>query len=287
MSDYLPGEYWSRLHGESHDESVVGYPELPVSLNRAIFAALVASTSRMLADHGLLRRPGRVLDVGSGTGIWLEFWQRAGADEIVGCDLAEGAVEHLRSIYPRLRIERADIGALEPPFDDQFDVVSAIAVLLHIVDEQRWRQAVSNIARLVRPGGHVVLVEPIIVHRWWGPPAQDGSNSSVRTRAAWVAAARDGGLELIDLRPATVLLSNVIDTRTRRGFAAMWTYWGLLQRLTHGREWAGRALGAALGALDGPLRRALPHGPSSKLLLLRRTEALVTATTTPSLESDA
>ncbi len=270
MAGYSPEDYWARLHGERSDETAVGYPELPASLNRAMYAALVDQADRVLRRHGVVPAPGQVLDVGSGTGVWIDFWRDHGAREVVGSDLAQAAVARLRALHRELRIEQVDIGADDPGIEGPFDVVSAMSVLLHIVDDARWQRALTTLAGLVRPGGHVVLIEPYVVHRWWGPPFTPEANSRARTASEWDAALLAAGLELVDVRPATVLLANVADTRSRRAFAALWLGWGLLQRAVGGDERRGQVAGRVLGALDAPLRRVMPHGPSAKLLVLRR-----------------
>jgi SAM-dependent methyltransferase len=267
---YTPQDYWRRLHRESHNEAGVGYPSLPVSVNRAMYAALTDQTHRMLAQHGLVGAPGRVLDAGSGTGIWVDFWQRAGAQEVVGLDISEDAVAALRRSHPGVRFEVADLGADALPVEGPFDVVSAMSVLLHIVDPERWRRALRNLAGVLRPGGHLVLIEPLVVHAWHGEPFDETSNSRARHLDEYGPALREAGFEHVDRRPATVLLSNVIDTRSRWTHAAMWQWWGLLHRAVHGRERLGAAAGSVLERLDAPLRRTLPNGPSAKLLLLRR-----------------
>jgi SAM-dependent methyltransferase len=270
---YEAGEYWNRLHEAGHDEAVVGYPELPVSLNRAMYDTLRASARRLLAAHGLLGAPGRVLDVGAGTGIWTDFWLRAGAQEVVGIDLAGESVRLLRERLPRARFAQADISAQAVPVEGPFDVVSAMSVLLHIKDDAAWRRAVANIAALLRPGGHAVITDAVLVHTWWGEPFDESNNSLLRPLEAWKDAFAAAGLELVDLRPATVVLSNVSDTRSRYAFAALWRFWGLLQQATRGRERAGAVAGTVLKAIDRPLCALLPHGPSAKLMLVRRPPA--------------
>jgi SAM-dependent methyltransferase len=235
-----------------------------------MYDALIDQTRRMLSQHGLLEAPGRVLDAGSGTGIWVDFWRRAGAREILGLDIAEPAVQALRRSHPDVRFELADLGSERLPVEGPFDIVSAMSVLLHIVDDERWVRALGNLAGVLRPGGHLVLIEPFTVHGWYGPPFDETSNSRARDAATWERALRQVGLDLVDRRPATVLLSNVGDTRNRHTYAAMWLWWGLLHQAVSGREQLGRVAGAVLGALDRPLRRVLPNGPSAKLLLLRR-----------------
>src|SRR4051794_2872791 len=153
-----------------------------------MYRALEHATQRLLHDHGLDHAAGRVLDVGSGSGIWIEFWRRLGAREIVGLDLTEVAVDALRGWYPDARFEQADAGGDALPVDGPFDIVSAMSVLLHITDDQRFRRAFANLADSLRPGGHLLLIDAVLVHRWHGEPWGPEATSKARPLAEYRAA---------------------------------------------------------------------------------------------------
>jgi SAM-dependent methyltransferase len=90
-----------------------------------------------------------VLEVGCGTGLVLG--RIAGfAKSATGVDLSPGMLERARS--RGLDVREASATAL--PFDDQsFDVTCSFKVLAHIPDIER---ALSEMARVTRPGGHVI-----------------------------------------------------------------------------------------------------------------------------------
>ncbi len=273
MDRYTAVDYWSSLHEGRHDESTVGYPGLPVSLNKAMYGALRESVGSLVDAHAPLHDPGRVLDVGAGTGIWVDFWKRHGAREVVGIDLAEASVRALQDRFPKDTFVAGDVSAETLPVDGAFDVISVMSVLLHVTDDERWARALRNLHDLLEPGGHLIVIDAITAHDWYGPPVDPTSSSRARPLAEYREGLRAAGFELVELRPATVVLSNVGDTRSRYTFAAMWRAWGLLSQLTHGRERVGTVAGAVLKTVDRPLRRMLPHGPSAKLLLARRPPA--------------
>jgi SAM-dependent methyltransferase len=268
---YAPQAYWDDLLGTQLDERGVGYPGLALALNRAMYDAERDQLARLLDDHGIAVGPSsRVLDIGAGSGVWIDFWERRGAGSITGVDLTEAAVSGLRRRFPRHAFAQVDIGQAEGALAGPFDVITAMSVLLHITDEERWRSALRSIAEALAPGGSAVLIEPLVVHRWWGPPFGPEANSKARPLADWRAALADAGLELVELRPATVLLGNVVDTRSRWAFKLWSWYWLALGLGIGPRERPGRVAAAVLSAIDRPLRRRLPGGPTAKLLLLRR-----------------
>jgi len=108
----------------------------------------------MLDDAGAIR-PGIVsLDVGAGpggNGAWL-----AEHGALVALDVEPIALEYVRQRRPALVPLRGSADAL-PLAGGAVNVVLALTVLYHVADDRR---AVREIARVLAPGGHVVLLEP-------------------------------------------------------------------------------------------------------------------------------
>jgi ubiquinone/menaquinone biosynthesis C-methylase UbiE len=90
-----------------------------------------------------------VLEVGCGTGLVLERIRRF-ARSAQGVDLSPGMLEHARA--RGLEVQLGSASAL-PFADASFDVSCAFKVLAHV---QPIASALSEMARVVRPGGHVL-----------------------------------------------------------------------------------------------------------------------------------
>jgi SAM-dependent methyltransferase len=96
-----------------------------------------------------LVRGAEVLEVGCGTGLILEKLART-ARRAEGVDLSPGMLELAR----KRGLEVREGSATELPYaDDSFDVVLSFKVLAHVPDIER---ALAEMARVCRPGGHVV-----------------------------------------------------------------------------------------------------------------------------------
>ena len=268
-ADYAAVRYWDEIYDAAYDESAVGYPNLARSLNRARYDVECRNVDRAI-DAMQIPTPARVLDAGSGTGIWIDFWKRRGAGQIVGVDLTKAAVDRLRRRYPEHEFLQRDLGDGAPALPGEMDVVSAMSVLLHITDEARFERALRNLGGCVRSGGSLVLVEPVVVHRWWGQPFGPEANSRARPLGTYQRILRGAGFEIVDLRPATCLLGNVMDTRWRFTFRVLERYWDLVSRIVGRRERLGQVVGSALRAVDLLASRVLPRGPSAKIIVARR-----------------
>jgi demethylmenaquinone methyltransferase / 2-methoxy-6-polyprenyl-1,4-benzoquinol methylase len=96
----------------------------------------------------------RALDVATGTGDLAVALREAGAD-VVGCDFSEEMLERARRKDPSVRFEWADALAL-PYEDDSFDAATVGFGARNFSDLSR---GLSEMARVVRPGGRVVVLE--------------------------------------------------------------------------------------------------------------------------------
>jgi demethylmenaquinone methyltransferase/2-methoxy-6-polyprenyl-1,4-benzoquinol methylase len=109
------------------------------------------------ADLAALGLGDRALDVATGTGdLAIELAGRVGpAGEVVGSDFSEEMLALARAKDPRLRWEWAN--ALELPYgDDSFDAATVGFGARNFSDLER---GIAEMARVVRPGGRVVILE--------------------------------------------------------------------------------------------------------------------------------
>ncbi|MGH2956958.1 MAG: class I SAM-dependent methyltransferase [Solirubrobacterales bacterium] len=81
---------------------------------------------------------------------------RPRARQIVGIDIADSIVGPVRRQHPGLEAIRADLRAL--PFEDsRFDAIVSNSTLDHFDDVSGVRSALSEVARVTRPGGRVIV----------------------------------------------------------------------------------------------------------------------------------
>jgi SAM-dependent methyltransferase len=141
----------------------------------------------------------RVVDVGCGTGRtvrWLA--EHRGARQVVGVDFSPATVDAARAESAGLvssglvQFEQGDVlGSLDAlgagTFDDAL-VLGCLSVACR--DRASLERALSNVASLVRPGGRVLLLEPI--HR--SPLLRRVLDLGVED---WIATANHVGLSLV------------------------------------------------------------------------------------------
>jgi len=108
------------------------------------------------ADLARLRSGDRVLDVATGTGdLAIELERRTGPGGVVGMDFADAMLDIARRKAPAIEFEQGNALDLAYP-DDSFDAATVGFGARNFSDLSR---GLAEMARVVRPGGRVVVLE--------------------------------------------------------------------------------------------------------------------------------
>lgn len=159
---YSPHDFWTDVahrYGTSDKEGLapVLHPDAPLWFNQLIDASQFRAVVRAF-DLAMLRSGARILDVGCGTGRWLRRYEAMGFYP-TGID----ATFQMLSLAHQNRIHSSIVAgeAMRLPFADcTFDGVSDITVLQHIPYTSQLH-ALSEMLRVIRPGGRLILLELI------------------------------------------------------------------------------------------------------------------------------
>jgi ubiquinone/menaquinone biosynthesis C-methylase UbiE len=220
----------------------------------------------------------RILDVGCGTGeVELRLARlRIPQVTFIGIDrvIDRALVAERTTDGHNLRASFGAADACHLPFADRtFDSTFCVAVLQHIAD---IGEAVREFARVTRPGGRVLAVEPDNAARYWYSSSPAGMTAFVEARAFFDALARsrgevveprvgprlatlfaESGIEPLEVQPFPVSISRLgpPDAKTwqsRR--SAIDTV--LTSTEEEGVQRAGRRYLEALGDYEGSVRSA-------------------------------
>ena len=144
-----------------------------------------------------------VLDIGSGAGHWIKFYANLGASKICGVDVSEKAVEFLQNEYRHnsdISVKHGLAHLTIDSFQTTFDVVNAIGVMFHVVDDAQWEATLSTIAKHLNSGGYLV------VGGYFGwlnglnvQADQNGVNKRLRSRFVWKKTLKALGFDEITL----------------------------------------------------------------------------------------
>jgi ubiquinone/menaquinone biosynthesis C-methylase UbiE len=159
---YSPNRYWTEIADEysrAEDDGLapVLHPNVPDWYNQTIDAMQFSAVLRAL-DVAKIEKGSRILDVGCGTGRWLRRYERLGY-QATGLDLTLGMLSLARKNRTQSPLVGGESSRL--PFkDSSFDAVSDITVVQHQLPASQ-PQAISEMLRVIKPGGRLILMELI------------------------------------------------------------------------------------------------------------------------------
>jgi SAM-dependent methyltransferase len=194
-----PNYFFERYHEEHFDERSLISPRWTWAWTKYHYNLVENGIIDLL---GALDEPtgaGDVLDVGSGTGHWIDFYaETLDARTVVATDFSKIAVAALTVRYAGREdvcVHRLDVCEPRDEFEGAFDVINAIGVMFHIVEDDRWRAALANFARYLRPDGIAVVGGD------FGPRTEElGVMRRVRSIDLWESTLAELGLEVTGVR---------------------------------------------------------------------------------------
>jgi SAM-dependent methyltransferase len=257
-------KYWEDRLGLEYSLLGVGDITLGLAYNTWLYRVRGRIFNRILKKTWPDKAPKRVLDVGSGTGFYLNLWQQAGATELSGSDLTKVATTQLARQFPKCRIKQLDIsGALPQQFEQgAFDAVSVFDVLFHIVDDDSYRKAVSNLGKLLHPGGYLLYSDNFM------QVSENIEHQSSRKWEVVLSALQDAGLQVVGRYPMFVLMNDPVRSSSR----ILRRMFQVVTRLVRRGERWGWGMGALMYIPELLLTSIVCPGPSTEILVCKKLE---------------
>ena len=265
-------DYWESRLKQDYSLQGVGYKRLGKQYNKWMYRLRAHVFQRVVRGLGADWSNARVLDVGSGTGFYVDQWHKLGVPKVVGLDITEVAVHALRQRFTGDQFHQADVGRELPSpvtrlvtpggaAPGGFDAVSAMDVLFHIVDDGDYARAFRNIASLLRPGGWFIWSDNFLRHE-----TERVMHQVSRPLEESEPAVRAAGFEIVDRRPMFVVMNYPADSKSklaRLGWTAMVAPAALGEPL-------GWVVGGLLYPVDLVLTGMLKESPSTEVMLCRK-----------------
>jgi len=255
-------QYWENRLSERFDLRGVGDIGLSESYNRWLYRVR-RHVFDLATRHLHLGSGFDVLDVGSGTGFYIEQWLERRPQCLVGSDLTDAAVHRLGQRFPHVEFTRCDIGAPVPSSlsERTFDVVTAMDVLFHITDDHRYESALANFRSLVKPGGILMFSDNLMGKH------VSARHQVCRTESRIRSSVEANGFVFERIIPMFVLMNDPVRSRSR----LLRKQFSLIARMARRSESWGSVVGRILFLPELIGVSALRRGPSTEVVLCRRT----------------
>ena len=196
-TEFDAGAYWRNRVVSGADLGVVGHRSMGLAYNVEIYERRLELLDEMLERH--VTRPLeelRILDIGCGSGFYTGYWMERGVRDYVGIDISAATISHLSKKYPDFSFINADITEKEVEGlagEKPFDLITIFDVFFHIVDDERFANAVRHIGRLTAGSEFVLVTDQLQPMRY-----QISKHVVYRGRKKYVDLFDRFSLELVD-----------------------------------------------------------------------------------------
>lgn len=261
---FIPDNYWEdRLHKISGLEGV-GFKKLGQSFNNWAYRVRKKVFKNELVKSGLDLSGKKVLDIGSGTGFYIQLWKELGARDLTGVDITPTSVENLKKTFANDRFFQSDIGDVNFNSANQFeqyDLISAMDVLFHIVDDQRFEQSIKNISSILKKDGYFVYSDNFLRSE-----TKRGESQVSRSKEYLMKVFQANGFEAMVFKPFMYLTNSPIDSKN----PLLKAHWFLLENFLYVLPFMGNIIGPLMFPLEMLLVNNAKESPTTEFVIFRK-----------------
>ncbi len=159
---YDPAPWFDRFYGPGVSDRQTIASDKDVTSAQYHYASVELLITRHLFNHNISLQGTSIFDIGSGAGHWINFYKTLGAKRCAGIDISGNAAEFLRAKYRNDSSVQIDKGQFQDFLEEtteEYDVINAIGVMFHVVDDAEWTRGLAAIANSLRDGGHLIVGE--------------------------------------------------------------------------------------------------------------------------------
>ena len=263
MTEFNVKEYWEKRLEKNYGLEGVGYLGHGKAYNGWMYKLRKYIFNKYVSKLKLNLSELSILDIGSGTGFYIECWINLGAKKITGSDITAVAIQNLSSKYKNCNFKEFDISQKDTDVFDskKFDVISAFDVLFHVVEDDRFIQAINNIHFLLKSEG-IFLISDNFVHA----ETYRGNHHVNRSLNYITEVLKKAGFEILMRKPSFYFLNAPVDTESK---FLRW-FWNLQSKIIYRGDFYANILGAVVYPVDWLILQFISEGPTTEIMICRK-----------------
>jgi SAM-dependent methyltransferase len=213
FSPYKSESWWDKYYytGGISDRQTIQRKKSDLT-TRYHYNSVEMQILRYFYNKNLTIENSAVLDIGSGAGHWIDFYKSLYCSSVIGVDISSSSVKYLKKKYMRdknIEIKHGSAVKVLKNLSEKFDIVNAIGVMFHIVDDAEWIQTIKMISQNISHegvlvvGGHLGILNKLNVQI-----DKNGQvNKRLRSKRWWKSVLHEHGFNNITISKNNAYLS--------------------------------------------------------------------------------
>lgn len=175
------------------------------------YASMELQILKHLRNNEITVSQSNVLDIGSGFGHWIDFYKTLEVGNVTGMDVSHSSFQHLDQKYSgnaSVQIHQGKALEVVQNLNSDYDIVNAVGVMFHIIDDSEWHNTVFSVANILKKGGlfvvggHFGFLDGLNVQI-----DKDGNiNKRLRSKSRWVRTLKEAGFTSVKIYPNNAYL---------------------------------------------------------------------------------
>lgn len=159
---YQPKDYWEKRLTDKFSLVGTGHSGFSENYNRYMYRLKKRVLDNAISYYAIEIQDSEVMDIGSGTGFFVDYYLQKKAHAIVGIDITDISINSLIERFPSHRFYKVDIGKEGLPVEERFDIINAFDILYHITSDDEFDNAIENINKCCKQGTWVFITDSLI-----------------------------------------------------------------------------------------------------------------------------
>jgi len=196
--------YWTERYTKEFSYRSSAHISFSWSYNQYVYKAYLRTLCNMLIKNKRSLSQKKILDIGSGSGYYVEYYKKIGVQSLIGTDITDISVSNLQNKFKDYSFICHDITQDFPAFirEIKFDIISVFDVLYYIIDDQLFEKSIRDISELADSQTLIIITDKFINQS----PNKGLVYYKHRNLNHYQKVFKENGLKIIDRQPVNSLL---------------------------------------------------------------------------------
>lgn len=154
-------DYWNKRLNAKFDIEGVGYIGLGKTYNKYMYKNRVSILEYLLNNLFDNLENKEVLELGPGIGVFTEYFNSKKIKKYRAIDISRKSVDQLMHMFKDFQFTNGNISDFKNYGANKYDLIFAADVLLHLINENDYKNTIRNISKSLKKDGYVITFDPV------------------------------------------------------------------------------------------------------------------------------